>query len=602
MRHEVIDFSNLDKIFEHNLKLEEKTKINEILLSNRFNNIEKRYILFIANFLKENTYIDEKLETNFLINFLDFILDEKIFNELDLFIVDLLYNICVSINEVNYKVKLRESNIEKLIIKCNSVLTNEMLEVNDIGRLKLKINTITKVSSRIIKVNSKLDNRKYYKLLSEILAANINVNNYYFIVELFNIDNLNEERRKIILNYLLNNKINTHNNYILDILNNDAVLKINVDKYKGLVKTLFTLDEKEINIYYSILSSKYLSLNRKIILLDYLKIMLDKVKNNYSLDKVIREELNIFNVVFSNYFKSLNDDEFKYYLDEIISSNKPMSYIKVLTDTSLDDEKKNYALSLINEGEVIKNDNKAIDYKENVSLAAISPLLKTLDINEYKRILSIINKCSNSFYSLEKERYKDKNKLIDDRIILNDIAKGICMMLYKKELYINNMDRLYYTIDILLGINKSYYNEVISFATNTKSLYYTDIEYKRILKLIKRAYNNDRLYDYYISSCSLYTDGDYIKRNKTISSLNSKEGSKLIVDLFTNDYLMVMEDKSMLFEAAENGDKGSIIKLINELNKQSNYDKNINSILSGVDENTYEIILPNIRRIRKYKI
>lgn len=602
MRHEVIDFSNLDKIFEHNLKLEERTKLNEILVSNRFNIVEKRYILFITNFLKENTYIDEKLETNFLINFLDFILNNEIYSKFELFLVDLLYIICVSINEANCRVRLKESDIEKLIIKCNSVLTNEMLEVNDIGRLKLKINTITGISNVVSKIK-KLDNRKYYKLLNKILVSDINVNNYFFIVELFNIDKLNKEKKEIILNYLLNNKININNNYILDILSNDAVLKINVDKYKKLVKTLFTLDEKEINIYYSILNSEYLSLNRKIILLDYLKIMLlDKVKNTYSLDKVIREELNMFNVVYSNYFKSLNDDEFKYYLDEIISSNKPMSYIKVLTDTSLDDEKKNYALSLINEGEIIKNDNKSNDYKENVSLAAISPLLKALDINEYKRILSIINKCSNSFYSLEKERYKDKNKLIDDRIILNDIAKGICMMLYKKELYINNMDRLYYTIDILLGINKSYYNEVISFATNTKSLYYTDIEYKRILKLIEKAYNNDRLYDYYISSCSLYTDGDYIKKNKAISSLDSREGSKLIVDLFTNDYVRVMEDKSMLFEVAENGDKGSIIKLINELNKQSNYDRNINSILSGVDENTYKIILPNIRRIRKYKI
>ena len=41
----------------------------------------------------------------------------------------------------------------------------------------------------------------------------------------------------------------------------------------------FTLNEKEVAIYNSIIDSKYLSSNRKIILTHYLKIMLDKVKN-----------------------------------------------------------------------------------------------------------------------------------------------------------------------------------------------------------------------------------------------------------------------------------------------------------------------------------
>lgn len=601
MRLEVIDFNNLNKIFEHNLTDKERAKLNEILLSNKFNNIEKRYILFIANFLKENTYIDEKLETNFLINFLDFILNNEIYSKLELFLVDLLYIICVSINEANNKVKLNESNIEKITIKHNHIFTDETLEVDDIGRVKLKISTITRVSNNVSKIKE-LDNRECYKLLNRILLSDVNTRNYHFIVELFNIDKLNKEKREIILNYLLNNKINISNNYILNILSNDDVLKINIDKYKELVETLFILDEKEINIYYSIISRKDLSLNRKIILIDYLKIMLDKVKNTYFLEKVIRKELNIFNVVYSPYFESLNDYEFKINLDKIISSNKPMSYIKVLTDTSLDNEKKDYALSLINEGEVIKNDNKSTDYKENVVVAAISPLLKELDINEYKLILYIVNECCEFFEDLEKERYKNKNKLIDDRIILNDIAKGICMMLYKKEIYINNINRLYYTIDVLLDINKSYYNEVIDFATNDNSKYYTDIEYKRILKLIEKAYNNDRLYDYYISTCSLYTDEDYIKRNKLISSLDGREGSKLIVDLFTNNNIMFMEDKSILFEVAENGDKDSIIKFINELNKQGNYNRNINSILSGVDEDTLLLIKPSIKKLCKDKL
>ena len=78
MRLEVIDFNNLEKIFDRNLTEEEIAKLNEVLLSNKFNNIDRRYIIHIANFLKENTYIDNKLEINFLTNFLNFILNEEV--------------------------------------------------------------------------------------------------------------------------------------------------------------------------------------------------------------------------------------------------------------------------------------------------------------------------------------------------------------------------------------------------------------------------------------------------------------------------------------------------------------------------------------------
>ena len=63
-----------------------------------------------------------------------------------------------------------------------------------------------------------------------------------------------------------------------------------------------------------------------------------------------------------------------------------------------------------------------------------------------------------------------------------------------------------------------------------------------------------------------------------------------------------MEDKSILFELAENGDKRSIINCINELNKLGNYNRNMNSILRGVDENTYKVIIPSIKRVKEYKI
>lgn len=600
MRLEVIDFNNLNKIFEYKLTLEERTKLNEILLSNKFNNIEKRYILLIANFFKENTYIDEKLEINYLINFLDFILNEEIFNKLELFLVDLLYTICIKINKANYNVKINESKNETIIIKHNSVFKNETLEIDEIGRLKLKINTIINISNNIIN----LDNRLFYKLLNRILLSDVNANNYRMITELFNIDKLNNYtiKKEIILTYLLTNEINNINNKYIVLLTNDATLNTSDDKYKELVCYVFTLTEKEIDIYLSILSREELSLERKKILIDYLRIMLDKVDNIYSLDKVVKENLNVFNVVYLDYFKSLNDDEFKSHLDKITSSNKPMSYVKVLTDTNLDDEKKNYALNLINTSDIIRNDNNATDYMEYVALSAVSPLLKNLDINEYKKILFIVNKCCNNFNNLLDERYKDKTKLIDDRIILNDIAKGICIMLYKKELYINNIDRLYYTVNILLDIKHSYYNEVISFATNDNSLYYTDKEYKDILKLIERSYNGNRLYDYHMLSCSLYTDGDYIKRNKLVSSLDGRDGAKIIVDLFDNANIMFMEDKSILFEIAENKDKRSIINFIKELNRQGNYNGNVEFILNGVEESTSSVIIPSIKRIKKYKI
>ena len=601
MRLEVVDFNNLDKVFEYDLEEEERIKLNKVLISNRFNIIEKRYILFITNFLKENTYIDNKLEINFLTNFLNFILDEEIFNKLDLFMVDMLYSICNNINIANNRVRLGEGSEENIIIKHNTVFEDHTLKLDDINILKIKINTSIKLANSIIKIDSKLDNRKYYRILNKILLSNKNANNYYFIVKLFDNEKISnyKDKRNIIFNYLLNNNICSINNYILDILSNDDILNIDDDKYMELANILFGLDEKEIDIYHSIINRKDLSLNRKIILINYLKNMLDKVKNTYSLDKVIREDLNVFNVVYSNYFKSLNDDEFKIYLDKILNGNSPMSYIKVLTDIKLNDEKKNYALSLINEREVIMNNNRAFDYMEYVSLSAISPLLKELDINEYKKILSIINKCSNSFNDLLNERYKDKTKLIDDRIILNDIAKCISMMIYKKELYINKMDRFYYTINVLLDIKDSYYNEVVAFATSDKSKYYTDKEYKAILKLIERAYNNDRLYDYYMNSCSLYTDDNYLISNRLISSLDGRDGTRLIVDLFTNTNIMFMGDKSILFEIAEKGNKDDIINFIKKLNGQGNYNRNMNSILSGVEESTYEVIIPGIKRKKK---
>lgn len=596
-RKEIVSFDNLDNIFKKDLNNKEKNNLNKIILSKKINNIDKKYILFIANFIYEAS---NSLEDSLLNDFLEFILDEQINSKIELNITSLLYLICYRINRIKFK--------EYSDDEYNSIDTADQL----IAKLK----TIISISTNILYY----DKKTFNKLLIRILNSNTSLDSYNFIIDLFKNKKLNTIpiKKEIILSYLFNHNIDYSNNKnfteikknIWNILTNEEILTLSDDNYKRIINLVFKLTNPQLIIFFTIIKHPDLTINKKIILLDYLELMFSKTKEQYYLQRAVNvletHDVNIFNIVCSKMFTTMDDETFRIQLNKIIASNKPNSYIKVLANEYLDDEKKLFALNLINQGNPTPaiNKTKLTDYKDSVAEAAISPLLINIPLEEYIRMLLKINNYCETTEELFREMKINPNKKIDNRIEAIHIAETIANLLYQEEIFSNNLPRLYTTINILLTkkLDRYLIDEIINFVCNPNSLYYTDAEYIRIINLIRHAYNNERLFSIiHNQSLSLYTNGEYIKEYKQEKSYTKQEKASIIRKLFTNDDIPFTSNKRYLFDIADTKDLETIINLTNKLNKDGNYKTNISQIFNNTDAETIDLLIgPKILKIRKF--
>lgn len=598
---EIISFDKLDNIFKKDLNYKERDNLNKIILSKKINNVDKKYILFIANFIYETFNSLEKNKSNILNDFLEFILDEQINSKIELNITTLLYLICYRINRTNLKKHIDDD-------KYNPIDTTDLLIT--------KLKTIISISTIILYYNKK----SFNKILIKILNSNTSLNNYTFIIELFKNKTFKTMpiKKEIILSYLFNHNINhsTEKNHteikknIWNILTNETILTLSDDNYNRVVNIVFELTNPQLIIFHTIINHSDLTEEKKIILLDYLEFMFSKTKEQYYLQRAINileiPEPNIFNIVCSKMFTAMDNETFKIQLNKITASNKPNSYTKVLANEYLDDDKKQFALNLINQGTPTPaiNKTKLKDYKDAVAMAAISPLLINMPLEEYINMLLKINNYCETTEELFREMKINPNKKIDNRIEAIHIAESITKLLYQKEIYSNNLPRLYTTINILTTkkLDRYLIDEITNFACNPNSLYYTDAEYIKIIDLINHAYSNERLFSIMQnSSLSLYTNDEYIKVYKQEKNFTKQEKASIIRKLFTNNNIPFTDDKSYLFDIADNKDLETIINLTNKLNKDGNYKTNISQIFNNADTETIDLLVgPKISKTKKF--
>ena len=503
---EIIPFNNLNNIFNKNLNRKEIDNLHNIMQSKNLNNIDKRYILYIANFIYETSILLKKNTSNLLNDFLEFMLDKQIYSKIELNVTTLLYLICYRINRSKIK---RYSDDKK-----NPPDTNELL-------IK-KLETIITISNNILYYNK----NEFNKLLIRILNSNTNLDNYNLITDLFQKEEFktSPQKKEIILSYLFANRINYSTEKksdeikqnIWNILTNETIITLAGDYYKRIVNLVFNSTNPQLHIFLIIINHPDLTKDKKIILLSYLEYMFKKSKDQYYLERAINilktTEPNLFNIVCSKKFTKMDNETFKSQLNKIMQSKKPNSYIKVLANENLDDTKKHFALNLINQGNSALpiNKIKLEDYKDSVAEAAISPILINMPLDEYQNMLLLINNYCETTEELFHEIEINPSKKIDDRINGIHTAESITKLLYQEKIFSNNLPRLYTTINILLTkkLDRYLIDEIINFACNQNSVYYTDYEYNKIINLIIYAYNNERLYSIiHNSSLSHYTNG-----------------------------------------------------------------------------------------------
>ena len=419
------------------------------------------------------------------------------------------------------------------------------------GSKKEDLNLFTKKVSTVVaigKENLHLEDKKYLKLLNKILMSNIDIDNYELIKVLYSNEIMKqyEEKRIVALEVLFEKTVNylisdeDLNLIVKQTLTNEDILTLDNDTYRKTVEMVIT----HVQAYVLNLAiNKDLTQEKKKAIIDYYYSVLSKYlpKSMYIEEGKVVEysKQNIFSVVYNDKLIKMNDESYKQTLENIKESQSPISYVEILM-SNIADEYKNIALDIIESG---KKTN--YDYKELVKDFAVSPVLSKLSLDDYKRLLlSINNFCS----QIGKVNNNGK------RMLYVQIIKKMSELFNNTELFINNTPRLLLAIELVMtNINANQFDSIIKFCNSQNSIYYTDSQYRRIVDIITK--------------CSKYG-----------------YQSELLLELFTNKNVPFMKDKSSLFETARNQDFNAIKDMIIELNIQGNFNNNMYSIFSGLDE------------------
>lgn len=534
------------QLFEKNISEGSLENLNRLLVSEKLEMDDKVKAFSIATFLMD----DDQAEKTYLDGFVNFCLSDKVNDGI--------------LSKYLFRVLLA-----KVDCKIDA-------EINEEGQRLLREKIYT---SSVVGINNlEVFEEGFFLALIKILFSNADEVTCFFIRELFKNDIMKRhtKKRDIILRMLLSGKLTGINlaydgySSVFDIITDESVLKLDNNSYEKIVNMAFKANEKEGCLLVAVMQDKRLSLSKKASALDYvwkIKKYLDKYSDD-SLRMALKQsetEVNLFNVVYCDKLVLMQDSDYETALKKLGESNKPLSYVKVLASVNISEEQRELALSLINRGSDVGNSYSKYsreDYKNDVALAAISPVLVNMPMQIYKEILiKIDNWCEmlNEIYLKRK---------VDDRIDFGAVKACVVYLLGCSELYGQNPSKLLIAIDYLTSVKDSrrLINKVFKFCSNSMASYYSDVEYKRILDLIK----------------------DNVERDM----------SGVMIRLFTNANVPFMEDKALLFEMAMTGDKNSIEDLTNKLNIQGNYTMNMRRIFNGVDENTVKVIGPSIKRIK----
>ena len=542
---------NIEKNLKTSINKDDLIKLNALLTSNNLELCDKKHAFIIANFLKDNTNLyDEK--TSWTSYFISLCLNKKFNTKNEFF--PLLFSLSNQINEVT---------------------SNKDTDNTAIALAANKIITIIFIITQELNANN---NDKYINQLTKILYSNVDNKNYDFIRNLYSNNYFTKylEKRSVILEKLLasNNKTLKlePNKYkeILDILASKDILQLDNISYSQIVESLIFGNKKQIFLYSNILKNNKLSKTKKYLVLKYYNHMIDRYLDKCSIDKIKtlleNKEENVDNIVYLDNVITMNDDDYLNYLNMIIASNNTNSYVKIIAASNITEEQKTIAIDLINQDKFNRNANDIkADYKDLVAKAAISPVLTSYPIEDYIRLLTQINYWCDTLQELY------CSLKIDNRILFASIASGVVTMLERPNLYKDNIQRLYMTIDILLSIDFSekLIKQLTLFAANEMTIYYTDEDYKKVLELIIELDKNN-----------LSSPG---------------------VNLFTNTNIPYMRDKSLLFEIAKKANKKEIEETTKRLNEEGNYHTNITAIFNNVDPRVKEFIIgPTISKIKRW--
>lgn len=574
---DVVQF-DLDNIFKNNLSDEVISNIKKILKKNTISINDKKYILYIVDFLCDNDIINK---------FLLLCLDNKLLNKAGITV--LLNSICMKIQDT-----LKKENSKE-----------------EIDKLKEKIKTIILVSNGLLNYK---DNR-FIKILIKILNSNlIDKINYEFIIDLSLRDTscYDFEKIKLLIDYILNNKIRNYkedSSYnVFDILLNDSVLKLDNDTFLDVIKITLTKEKIHNDIIGSLITLDTLSIEKKKTIISYLSIMFNKglIKSYCYSKNIDSSDVNIYSILFNEFLISLNDEDYKNTLRTIIKSNKPNSYVKVLANNDISNIKNLFALDLINQDEEGVNDlERGEDYKCCVAMSAISPVLINASLNDYIKILDIVNECCLRFEELEKEIKYNKVK-IDKRIKNAYVAKSIVRLLQCPNIYSNNLDRLYKIIDYIIKLDDKRYlvENIIDFCVSPISVYYTDEEIFKIFSLMEALYTKDSIYNknrlirYSFDPMNEFlANREFIEQINKLSSLSGPDGVRILRNFFANLYVPFMEDRNILFKLVEE-DLYTLEKITHSYNEKGNYLMNKNRILNDIDEGTLELVFGSRKMTR----
>lgn len=387
--------------------------------------------------------------------------------------------------------------LSRIINECQKLSSyNQNSQIKD--SLGYKINAIITVMYHTPNLEEYLDDIDFINILNGILTEELERDNYKFICQLCQNEIMknNYQKRNIALEVVLNSKVNitTINSdlypYALSVLANEDVLSLDNTTYRKVISTVIVnIQSYPLSI---VLEQENLTPTKRKAIIDYYYDILDKYLKKYwavDINKVKRDaQAEIFSVVYSNRLLSMSDEEYVKTLKQIRECNKPLSYAIVLSSDEINEEQLKIALELISKGPVEKRSEYSrtpeTDYKYNVATIAISPVLTKLPIEEYKKFITLINS-----YCEQAERFNE-NKEYGKRDIIYSKINQIVTLFYNSTLYGKNKERLLIAIDEINSAddNRHLIEQIGKFCNHNNSAYYSESEYKTIIKLLKQEY------------------------------------------------------------------------------------------------------------------
>jgi len=543
------------KLEDFSISDENQTYLNQILKCDELS-IEDKKIAFIislliGNFYKRNLPIVETEEI------VSFCLNKQI-------------NIMPNFSEL-----LKKINNE--IEQTSEYDLNELLNPTNINdNLFIKISSVISIGNSLLKLNSNNINfnyQEYFDVLNDVLFLSLTSNNHKLLQAVFKHKNLikNNEQFKILYDLSLEADLRSAIRYETEYLDtlikkcpnfftDSAINDLDNETYRKVMELIF-VEKKEVAVLEIIKNDDYSTNRKKIIINYYYEMYTKKIPHEKHL---LNFKFNINNVICCERLLSKSDEEYEKILKEIIKSDKPFSYIDIITNDELDEEQRKIALEIIESGETYENpftfDFEGIshDYKKLVVESATSPILRNMPIEQYKIILDLVDS-----YCEKIQFYKYDYK---QRKLYETYANGIVKILNCTELFGNDYLRLFTTISELDTGDASKTQDLIDFCCNKNSIYFTEEEYKRVIQFIKGS--------------------EY-----------------LIAKFFTSESVRSMESKELILKMASKGYE-TISKKESELTKEYLLRKKIETIFDGVSDEIKNTIieLPHKSQSKQKKI